>query len=113
LSLIFFGIFAFKKKDKLTTILFISILFKSILVLLFSAQYRFFLDVFFVDFCIVFHSKIKRKISHCLIFSFGAFIILFLMSFPQILQSQIPTFKLGYFMEGFTKSVFINQLILL
>ena len=107
LSLIFFGIFAFKKKDKLTTILFISILFKSILILLFSAQYRFFLDVFFVIFVLVFHSKIKEKLS-LLSFSFGAFIILFLMSFPKILQSQIPTFKLGYFMEGFTKNQFFK-----
>ena len=107
LSLIFFGIFAFKKKDKLTTILFISILFKSILILLFSAQYRFFLDVFFVIFVLAFHSKIKEKLSF-LSFSFGAFIILFLMSFPKILQSQIPTFKLGYFMEGFTKNQFFK-----
>ena len=107
LSLIFFGIFVFKKKDKLTTILFISILFKSILILLFSAQYRFFLDVFFVIFVLVFHSKIKEKLS-LLSFSFGAFIILFLMSFPKILQSQIPTFKLGYFMEGFTKNQFFK-----
>ena len=107
LSLIFFGIFVFKKKDKLTTILFISILFKSILILLFSAQYRFFLDVFFVIFVLAFHSKIKEKLSF-LSFSFGAFIILFLMSFPKILQSQIPTFKLGYFMEGFTKNQFFK-----
>lgn len=107
LSLIFFGIFAFKKKDKLTTVLFISILFKSILILLFSAQYRFFLDVFFVIFILVFHSKIKEKLG-LLSFSFGAFIILFLMSFPKILQSQIPTFKLGYFMEGFTKNQFFK-----
>ena len=107
LSLIFFGIFVFKKKDKLTTILFISILFKSILILLFSAQYRFFLDVFFVIFVLAFHSKIKEKLS-LLSFSFGAFIILFLMSFPKILQSQIPTFKLGYFMEGFTKNQFFK-----
>ena len=107
LSLIFFGIFAFKKKDQLTTILFISIVLKSILVLLFSAQYRFFLDVFFVIFVLAFHSKIKEKLSF-LSFSFGAFIILFLMSFPKILQSQIPTFKLGYFMEGFTKNQFFK-----
>ena len=107
LSLIFFGIFAFKKKDKLTTVLFISIVLKSILVLLFSAQYRFFLDVFFVIFVLVFHSKIKEKLS-LLSFSLGAFLILFLMSFPKILQSQIPTFKLGYFMEGFTKNQFFK-----
>lgn len=105
LSLIFFGIFAIKKKDKLTTILFISILFKSILILLFSAQYRFFLDVFFVIFLMVFNDEIKEKLS-LLSFSLGAFLILFLMSFPKILQSQIHSFKLGYYMQGFTKTQF-------
>lgn len=106
-SLVFFGIFAFKKKDRLIVFLYISILLKSVLVLLFSAQYRFFLDVFFVIFILVFNSKIKEKLS-LLSFSFGALVILFLMSFPKILQSQIPTFKLGYFMEGFTKNQFLK-----
>ena len=99
-SLIFFGIFTFKKKDKLIIILFFSILIKSILILLFSAQYRFFIDVFFVIFVLIFNEKIKEKLS-LLSFSFGVLVILFLMSFPKILQSQIPTFKLGYYMKGF------------
>ncbi len=107
LSLIFFGIFALKKKDKLTTILFISIVLKSFLILMFSAQYRFFLDVFFVIFLLIFNEKVKEKWS-LLSFSFGAFIVLILMSFPKILQSQIPTFKLGYFMEGFSKNQFFK-----
>ena len=77
--LIFFGIFAFKKKDKLTTILFISILFKSILIFIFGNT-GFFLMSFFVIFVLVFHSKIKEKLS-LLSFSFGAFIIFFLMNF--------------------------------
>lgn len=105
LSLIFFGVFAFKKKKKLTTILLVSILLKSILILLFSAQYRFFLDVFFVIFMMVFHEKIKEKLS-LLSFSLGAFFILFLMSFPKILQSQIHSFKLGHYMQGFTITQF-------
>lgn len=107
LSLIFFGIFAFKKKDKLTTILFISILFKSILILLFSAQYRFFLDVFFVVFLIVFNDRVQEKLA-LFNFSFGALIILFLMSFPQILQSKVSSFKLGYYMQGFVKTQFLK-----
>lgn len=107
LSLIFFGIFTFKKKEKLATILFISILLKSVFVLLFSAQYRFFLDVFFVIFLMLFNEKIKEKLS-LLNFSFGALIILFLMSFPKILQSQIHSFKLGHYMQGFTKNQFIK-----
>ncbi|MFT3919004.1 LIC_10190 family membrane protein [Cloacibacterium sp.] len=105
LSLIFFGFFTFKKRDKLTTILFASILLKSFLVLVFSAQYRFFIDVFFVVFLIVFNDRVKEKLA-LFNFSFGAVIILFLMSFPQILQSKVSSFKLGYYMQGFVKTQF-------
>ena len=107
LSLFLFGIFAVKKKDKLVTILFISIVLKSFLVLLFSAQYRFFLDVFFVIFVLVFNQKIKEKIA-LLNFSFGALFILFLISFPKVLQTHISSFKLGHYMQGFTKTQFLR-----
>ena len=100
LSLFLFGIFAVKKKDKLVRILFISIVLKSFLVLLFSAQYRFFLDVFFVIFVLVFNSKIKEKLAY-LSFGLATFVILLVLSFPKILQNQVPTFKLGYYMKGF------------
>lgn len=105
LSLIFFGVYTLKNKGKLVALLFVSILFKSVLILTFSAQYRFFLDVFFVIFILVFNDKIKEKLSY-LSFCFGAVVILFLMSFPKILQSQIHSFKLGYYMQGFTETQF-------
>ena len=100
LSLILFGVFAFMKKNKLVTILFFSILTKSILILLFSAQYRFFLDVFFVIFVLIFNEKIKEKLAY-LSFGLATFVILLVLSFPKILQNQVPTFKLGYYMKGF------------
>ena len=46
-------------------------------------------------------SKVKEIIS-LLSFSLGAVLVLFLMSFPKILQSQVRTFKLGHYMQGFT-----------
>ena len=46
-------------------------------------------------------SKVKEKIS-LLSFSLGAVIVLFLVSFPKILQYQVCTFKLGHYMQGFT-----------
>ena len=69
--------------------------------LYFSAQFRFFIDVFFVAFVVMVGSKVKEKISS-LSFSLGAVLVLFLMSFPKILQSQVRTFKLGHYMQGFT-----------
>ena len=102
-SLLFFGIYSLKKKDKMLFFLFLAILIKSILVLVFSAQFRFFLEVFFVIFIVVFQGKIKEKwaVSG---FGMGALVILFFLSFPKVLQSQIYSFKLGHYMKGFVKT---------
>ena len=99
-SLLFFGIFAAIKRNRLITILFVSILVKSIFVLLFSAQYRFFLDVFFVIFLVLFLPIFNYKKS---IISFGimaAFFVSFL-SFSKIVEQKIPSFKLGKYMGSF------------
>ena len=101
LLMVIYTIFTFQKKQKTLYLLWISILLKTIFVLYFSAQFRFFIDVFFVAFVVVFGLKVKEKIS-LLSFSLGAVLVLFLMSFPKILQSQVRTFKLGHYMQGFT-----------
>ncbi len=101
LLMVIYTVFTFVKKQKTLYLLWISILLKTIFVLYFSAQFRFFIDVFFVAFVVVFGLKVKEKIS-LLSFSLGAVIVLFLMSFPKILQSQVRTFKLGHYMQGFT-----------
>lgn len=105
LLVMFHTIFTFGKKQKIFYLLWIAIMLKTIFVLYFSAQYRFFLDVIFVVFAIVFNEKIKEKLS-LLSFGFGALIILFFLSFPKILQTQIHSFKLGHYMQGFTKTQF-------
>ena len=80
---------------------------KTIFVLYFSAQFRFLL-MFFRSICSDGWFKSKRKIS-LLSFSLGALIVLFLMSFPKILQSQVRTFKLGHYMQGLPLRNCINQ----
>ena len=99
--MVIYTIFTFVKKQKTFYLLLIAIMLKTIFVLYFSAQFRFFIDVFFVAFVVMVGSKVKEKIS-LLSFSLGAVIVLFLMSFPKILQSQVRTFKLGHYMQGFT-----------
>jgi len=101
LLMVIYTIFTFQKKQKTLYLLWIAIMLKTIFVLYFSAQFRFFIDVFFVAFVVMVGSKVKEKIS-LLSFSLGALIVLFLMSFPKILQSQVRTFKLGHYMQGFT-----------
>ena len=62
-SLFVFLIFAVKKTSKLIWLLFIAVFIKSVLVLLFSAQYRFFIDVFFVILFVFFYQKCSQKNS--------------------------------------------------
>ncbi len=101
-SLIGFSVLAFKKKDKMLTMLFFAILIKSVLVLIFSAQYRFFLDVFFVLIFVLFYQMFSRKIAIPIFFVFSLFFLSFI-SFPNMLRKYIPSFKLGQFMMGFQK----------
>ena len=106
ISLIGFSIYTFIKKDRIITIICISLFIKSILVLLFSAQYRFFLDVFFAITFVVFYHQIKTSIilSISLI---GSIMVSVGLSFPTMIKQMVPSFKLGQFMMGFNK----NQLI--
>ena len=105
LSLFAFFVYAFMQKSRTVWLLFSAILFKSILVLLFSAQYRFFLDVFFVVFFVLLYQKWTRQNS-LLGFSVSALVLGVLLSFPNVLKTIFPSFRLGDFMTGFSNSQF-------
>lgn len=104
-SLLFFIVFTFIKKNKIISLICISILIKSILVLLFSAQYRFFIDVFFVIFFVIFINYFNQKKS-LVIFSALSIIFIGFLTLPNILQTYLPSFKLGNFMGKFEKEQF-------
>lgn len=99
LSLLAFSIYTWIQKNKFIRWLWVTIMFKSILVLVFSAQYRFFLDVFLViGFLLT--ERLNRKYSvFCFyIFSMG---VLGSISFPQVIQRWLPSFNLGHYMKSF------------
>ncbi|WP_454047350.1 LIC_10190 family membrane protein [Chryseobacterium sp. Marseille-Q8038] len=102
LSLIIFSVFAWIKKRKLITLICISLLIKSILILAFSAQYRFFIDVFFVIFFVMFHEYFDKKKS-IVVFSALSLFFISILSFPEIIQKYIPSFRVGSFMNGLQK----------
>lgn len=107
LSLVIFFTFAMFKKSKLIWILFISLFIKSVFVLLFSAQYRFFFEVFFVIFFALFYEILcKRYIL--LIFSISSIFMVGFLSSPQLVKTHFPSFKLGNFMTGFSKTQFVK-----
>ncbi|SDQ77981.1 hypothetical protein SAMN05421664_2564 [Chryseobacterium soldanellicola] len=100
ISLIIFSVFAFVKKKKIILLICISLIIKSILVLLFSAQYRFFIDVFFVIFFVIFFTYFDKKKSIAA-FSFLSIISVGLLILPNILQTYLPSFRLGNFIGKF------------
>ena len=98
--LIGFIIISSIKKNKMISFICVAVLIKSVFVLLFSAQYRFFIDVFFVFFMILLHEIITKKIA--ISFSFAlTFIIILFLSIPQTLQKTVPSFRLGKMMSPF------------
>ncbi len=106
ISIIVFTLFAISKKKKIYTFLWVSILIKSALVLLFSAQYRFFIDVFFVLAFVLLFEKITRK-NAILSFSVLGLAFSIFLSFPTLLKTLVPSFRLGHFMLGFDKKQII------
>lgn len=107
LSLIVFLLFAIIKKSKLIWLLYSSVLLKIVLVLLFSAQYRFFFDVFFVILFVLFYQALSKKVSLKIFTVLSIFIAGFL-SFPNLIKTHLPSFKLGNFMTGFNKDQFVK-----
>lgn len=100
-GLLFFAVFSIMKKKKFMSILCLAIVIKSILVLLFSAQYRFFLDVFFVLIFVFARDLTQKKALG--IFSFFSILFLIFFSSPNLLKKAVPSFKLSQFMYGFQK----------
>lgn len=98
--LIGFAIFVKMRNKPILTLIFISIIIKSVLVLGFSAQYRFFIDVFFAIFIVVSGQVFSKKWA-MLFFSVGAFLVINLLFFPKILSEKVPSFNLGHYMGGF------------
>ncbi|WP_294264055.1 hypothetical protein [uncultured Chryseobacterium sp.] len=96
-GLIGFVIFTCIKRNKITSLICLSVLAKSILVLLFSAQYRFFIDVFFVIFFVIFVDYFNRKKS-LTVFSALSIIVIGCIMVPSIIQNYLPTFRPGNFM---------------
>jgi hypothetical protein len=105
ISLFVFIIFSIIKKNKIINLICFSIVIKTLLVILFSAQYRFFIDVFFVIFFILFINFFTKKNS-IIVFSIVSIIIVGFLTVPSFLQTYVPSFRLGNFMGNMKKEQF-------
>ncbi len=97
ITLITFIVFTFIKNNRVISLICISIIIKCILVLLFSAQYRFFTDVFFVIFFVMLMNSFNRKKSVA-VFSVLSILCISFLTVPNILQIYLPSFRPGSFM---------------
>lgn len=100
LSLITFTVFTFIKRNKIITFICISLIVKSILVLLFSAQYRFFIDVFFVIIFVMVFNYLDKKKSFIIYSALMIFFVSFI-TFPSIITHLIPSYRMSSFMGKF------------
>lgn len=94
-----FALYSVKSKSRIIFFIFVSVFIKSIAVLLFSAQYRFFLEVFFVIFFAIAYQRLPRSMAFLsfLILSLGVGIMLVQ---PKIVQKYVPSFYVGNFIRG-------------
>ncbi|CAD7810181.1 hypothetical protein CHRY9390_02135 [Chryseobacterium aquaeductus] len=100
LSLLIFIIFTIIKKNKIVTFICISLIIKSILVLVFSAQYRFFMDVFFVIIFVMLFTYFTKKKS-IIVYSFLSLIFISFITFPNVVAHFIPSYRMSFFMGKF------------
>ena len=109
LSWLVFTGFCLKAKKKVLWVLWISLLVKSVFVLLFSAQYRFFIDVLVVMYIVMLWQILQDRIIKIGVAGIAVILVVFL-SFPAILNKIIPSFRLSNFMKGMYKEqIFIPQ----
>ena len=68
---------------------------------MFSAQYRFFLDVFFAAAFIFFHYRTRRN-QALAIYSVAVLTLALIFTTPGMLKKFVPSFRVGEFIGGFT-----------
>lgn len=103
LSVVVVFFIAVRKNKKYDWFLWIAIIIKSVFVLVFSAQFRFFIDVIFVALFLLFYQFEAKKIYFAyFLISFIGFVILFLK--PNQISEFLPRFRLSKSIIGFQKS---------
>lgn len=98
-SIAVFALIVWRQKSRLLGFLFVAVIFKTICVLYFSAQYRFFIDVFFVVIFILFYGKISFRFSKIFSVAFSAGVASFL-AMPVLLQTAVPSFNPAFYMRA-------------
>lgn len=94
------------KKNKKHLLLSFCLIVKTIVIIWISAQFRFFLEVYFVILLLFFHQKFSKKTTQIISVAFSSLIILYL-SLPKLISTYIPSYKMSSFMGAFQGSQII------
>ena len=95
LSVIILGFLTFRRKDKFYFLLFICVLLKFIFIIVFSAQYRFFIDIYLVVLFLIFKNISEQKSIFTTVITSVFVSVIFI--FPGFIQK----FNVGKKMSGF------------
>ena len=101
--LVILGYFAFRKKGFFYKLLFVCFLIKFILIITFSAQYRFFIDLYLITIFLVFKDISEEKAVFTSVFL--SIFISILFTFPGFVKHR---FYMGRWMSGFQLSQLIK-----
>lgn len=96
LSVFILGFLTFRRKEKFLTLLFICVLLKFILVIVFSAQYRFFIDVYLLVVFLILKNISEEKAVFVSVFLSVFISIIFTL--PGFIKDK---FHMGKWMSGF------------
>lgn len=103
LCVLILGFFAFNKKDRFYTSLLVCILIKFVLLVIFSAQYRFFIDAYLVVLFLIFKNISEEKSVFLSVFF--SILIAVIFAFPSFIKDK---FYMGKWMSGFHLSQLIK-----
>ncbi len=95
LSILIVGFLAFKNKNKFYTLLFVCLFIKFILIVIFSAQYRFFVDVYLITLFLILKNMSEEKAIFVSVFL--SVLISVIFTFPGFVKDK---FHMGKWMSG-------------
>lgn len=103
LCLVILGYFALRKKDRIYAFILVSVLLKFILIIIFSAQYRFFIDLYLVTVFLIFKNASEERVVFVSVFL--SVLVSVLFTFPGFVKDR---FHMGKWMTGFHFMQLIN-----
>lgn len=106
-SLLVLALFSIITKSRSAGIIFWVLTVKFLIVLSFSGQYRFMLDIVIISCFVIFHDKLRERTIISLTAT-GFLLLTVFFFFPRQLQSLVPSFQLSSYVKPFDANQFVK-----